>query len=79
MLLRQGLYLLSQTCSPAFCWELPRWGFVTYLPGLPSNHDRPELCVLSSKDISPDPPLPLYFGFDTGSCYVAQGITRHNR
>jgi hypothetical protein len=31
---------------------------VDYLPGLASNHDPPDLCLLSSWDFRQEPPVP---------------------
>jgi hypothetical protein len=63
MLARQVLYLLIHTSSPIWGWVFPRWGFLNYFPGLPFNHDHPELWLLSSKDDGPDTPLAFSFEF----------------
>jgi hypothetical protein len=39
---------LSHSTSPIFVKGFSRYGLDNYLPGLASNHDSPDLCLLSS-------------------------------
>jgi hypothetical protein len=40
-----------------------RWGLANVLPGLASNHDSPDLCLLSGWDYRLEPPQPATFSF----------------
>jgi hypothetical protein len=53
------LYLLSHTSRPVLSWEFPLWCILNFLARLPSIHDCPELCLLSSSGYRPGQPLPF--------------------
>jgi hypothetical protein len=41
-------YALSHSTSPFLWWVFSRRSLTNYLPGLTSNRDPPDLCLLSS-------------------------------
>jgi hypothetical protein len=41
-------FILSHSTSSIFVKNFSRYGLMNYLPGLASNHDPPDLCLLSS-------------------------------
>jgi hypothetical protein len=43
MLARLALNILMNSASLVLCWLSLRCGLLNYLPGLPSNHDHPDL------------------------------------
>jgi hypothetical protein len=43
-------YTLSHAISPFLWWVFSRSGLLNSLPGLASNRDPPDLCLLSSQD-----------------------------
>jgi hypothetical protein len=51
-------YTLSHSTSPFFVKGFSRWGLSNYLPGLASNLDPPDLCLLSSQDYRRESPVP---------------------